>query len=38
MSYATDNVFSDATSLRIAGVTGSVSAGYVAPLTVGVSP
>jgi protocatechuate 3,4-dioxygenase beta subunit len=38
MSYATDNVFSDGTSLQIASITGSVSAGYVATLTVGVSP
>ena len=37
MSYATDNVFSDGTSLQIASVTGSVAQGYVATLTVGVS-
>jgi protocatechuate 3,4-dioxygenase beta subunit len=38
MSYASDMVFSDGTSLQIASITGSVSAGYVATLTVGVSP
>ncbi len=37
ISYATDNVFSDGTSLQIAAVTGSVAQGYVATLTVGVS-
>jgi protocatechuate 3,4-dioxygenase beta subunit len=37
ISYATDNVFSDGTSLQIASVTGSASLGYVATLTVGVS-
>ncbi len=37
MSYTTDLVFSDGTSLQIASVTGSVSQGYVATLTVGVS-
>jgi protocatechuate 3,4-dioxygenase beta subunit len=38
MSYASDNVFSDGTALQIVSITGSVSAGYVATLTVGVSP
>jgi protocatechuate 3,4-dioxygenase beta subunit len=37
ISYATDNVFSDGTSLQIATVTGNVAAGYAASLTVGVS-
>jgi protocatechuate 3,4-dioxygenase beta subunit len=37
MSYATDNVFSDGTSLQIASVTGTPSLGYVATLTVGVA-
>jgi hypothetical protein len=37
ISYATDNVFSDGTALQIAAVTGSVAAGYVATLTVGVA-
>ena len=37
ISYATDNVFSDGTSLQIASVTGNVTQGYVATLTVGVS-
>jgi protocatechuate 3,4-dioxygenase beta subunit len=38
ISYATDKVFSDGTSLQIASITGSPSAGYVATLSVGVSP
>lgn len=37
ISYATDNVFSDGTSLQIASVTGNATQGYVATLTVGVS-
>jgi hypothetical protein len=37
ISFATDNVFSDGTTLQIATVTGSVSQGYVATLAVGVS-
>jgi protocatechuate 3,4-dioxygenase beta subunit len=37
ISFATDNVFSDGTSLQMATISGSVSAGYVATLTVGVS-
>ncbi len=37
ISYATDNVFSDGTSLQIASVTGNVTQGYVATLQVGVS-
>lgn len=37
ISFATDNVFSDGTSLQIASVTGNVSDGYVATLTVGIS-
>ena len=37
ISYATDNVFSDGTSLQIATVTGNVAQGYVATLQVGVS-
>jgi protocatechuate 3,4-dioxygenase beta subunit len=37
MSYASDNVFSDGTSLQIASITGSASQGYVATLTIGVS-
>ena len=37
ISYATDNVFSDGTSLQIVDVTGNVTQGYVATLTVGVS-
>jgi protocatechuate 3,4-dioxygenase beta subunit len=38
MSYATDSVFGDGTSLQIAGITGSASLGYVATLAVGVLP
>jgi len=37
MSYATDNVFSDGTSLQIASVSGSAALGYTATLTVGVA-
>jgi len=37
MSFATDNVFSDGTSTEMATITGSVSAGYAASLTVGIS-
>ena len=37
ISFASDNVFSDGTELQMATVTGSVSEGYVASLTVGVS-
>jgi len=37
ISYATDNVFSDGTSLQIAAMTGNAAQGYVATLTVGVS-
>jgi protocatechuate 3,4-dioxygenase beta subunit len=35
--YATDNVFSDGTSLQIATVTGNATQGYVASLQVGVT-
>ena len=37
ISYATDMVFSDGTSLQIASVTGSPTLGYVATLQIGVS-
>ena len=37
ISVASDNVFSDGATLQIASVTGSVAAGYVAALTVGIS-
>jgi protocatechuate 3,4-dioxygenase beta subunit len=37
ISFATDNVFSDGTSLQMASVTGNATQGYVATLTVGVS-
>lgn len=37
ISYATDNVFSDGTSLQIASMTGSAAQGYTATLTVGVA-
>lgn len=37
ISYATDNVFSDGTSLQIAAVTGNSTDGYVATLQVGVN-
>lgn len=36
-SLTTDNIFSDGSSLQVASVTGSNSAGYVAALTVGVA-
>jgi protocatechuate 3,4-dioxygenase beta subunit len=36
ISYATDNVFNDGTTLQMATVTGSPGAGYLATLTVGV--
>jgi protocatechuate 3,4-dioxygenase beta subunit len=37
MSYATDNVFSDGTSLQMGSVSGNASTGYTVTLTVGVS-
>ena len=37
VSLASDNIFSDGSSLQLSSVTGSVSAGYVATLQVGVS-
>ena len=37
MSYATDNVFSDGTTLQMASVTGDATNGYVVTLTIGVS-
>jgi protocatechuate 3,4-dioxygenase beta subunit len=37
ISFATDNVFSDGTTLEMATVSGSVAAGYAASLTVGIS-
>jgi protocatechuate 3,4-dioxygenase beta subunit len=37
ISFATDNVFSDGVTLQLATVTGSVSAGYVATLQVGIA-
>ena len=37
ISYATDNVFSDGTSLQMAGVTGNATEGYVVTLTIGVN-
>lgn len=37
ISYATDNVFSDGTSLQIASVSGSAAQGFTAMLTIGVS-
>jgi len=37
ISFATDNVFSDGVSLQKATLSGSVAAGYVAELTVGMS-
>lgn len=37
ISYATDNVFSDGTSLQMAGVTGNATDGYVVTLTVAVN-
>jgi protocatechuate 3,4-dioxygenase beta subunit len=37
ISYATDNVFSDGTTLQMGAVTGNVTDGYVVTLTVGVA-
>jgi protocatechuate 3,4-dioxygenase beta subunit len=37
ISFSTDNVFSDGVTLQLATLTGSVSAGYVAALQVGVA-
>jgi protocatechuate 3,4-dioxygenase beta subunit len=37
ISYATDNVFSDGTTLQMASVTGDAVNGYVVTLTIGVS-
>lgn len=37
ISYATDNVFSDGTSLQMASVTGNASDGYIVTLTIGVN-
>ncbi|WP_395702706.1 intradiol ring-cleavage dioxygenase [Aquabacterium sp.] len=37
ISFATDNVFSDGVTLQLASLTGSVSAGYVATLQVGIA-
>lgn len=37
ITYATDNVFSDGTSLQMVGVTGNATMGYVVTLTVGIS-
>jgi protocatechuate 3,4-dioxygenase beta subunit len=37
ISYATDNVFGDGTSLQMVAVTGNATDGYVVTLTVGVS-
>jgi protocatechuate 3,4-dioxygenase beta subunit len=37
MSYATDNVFSDGTSLQMGSVSGNATDGYTVTLTVGVS-
>lgn len=37
ISFATDNVFSDGTTLEMATVSGSVAAGYAASLTVGIA-
>jgi len=37
MSYATDNVFSDGTSLQMASVSGDPVGGYVVTLTIGVT-
>lgn len=36
-SYASDKVFSDGTTLQMAAISGSVSNGYSASLTVGIS-
>lgn len=37
MSFATDDVFSDGTSLQIASVSGTTATGYTAALTVGIA-
>lgn len=37
MSFADDNVFSDGTSLQMASMTGSVTTGYAAALTIGIA-
>jgi protocatechuate 3,4-dioxygenase beta subunit len=37
ISFATDNVFSDGVTLQLATLTGNVTDGYVAELTVGIS-
>ena len=37
ISYATDNVFSDGTSLQIATMTGDATSGYQATLQLGIS-
>lgn len=37
ISFATDNVFSDGTTLEMASLSGSVAAGYAASLTVGIA-
>jgi protocatechuate 3,4-dioxygenase beta subunit len=37
ISFSTDNVFSDGVTAQLAAVSGSVSAGYTATLTVGIS-
>lgn len=37
ISYATDNVFSDGTSLQIASMTGNATAGYTAALRLGIA-
>lgn len=37
MSFATDNVFSDGTSLQMATLSGNTSTGYTATLTVGIA-
>lgn len=37
ITYASDNVFSDGTSLQMVSVTGSASLGYVVTLTVAIS-
>ena len=37
ISFTTDNVFSDGTSLQMVTVTGDVTSGFVVTLTVGVS-
>lgn len=37
ISFATDNVFSDGTSLQLASVSGDTASGYVATLRVGIA-